>query len=133
MKKFVLASLLAMMTTTAFAWVNPDQKTTCYTFKNNKLQNKSTCVMQTGGGAGGMYLTLKVGKKSYHFETETLTEAMKTVYYPIPNNFDKTKDVIDYYRHPKTYKIVEEYQIGKNTNALFCQKTKDGKVDICYK
>lgn len=129
MKRFILASLLTI-TTTSFAWENPDRKGTCYLFKNNKLQQKSTCMIQSGGGAGAMYLILKMNKKSYHFETETISDDEKTVYYP-NSNLNNPKSVITYQRNTKTLKILKDSQITADTDFMFCHKTQDGKIDIC--
>lgn len=115
----------------AFAHENPDQKATCYLFKNNKLQSKSACIVKSAGGAGGMYTILKFGKKSYHFETNTMTENWKTIYYQ-SSNLNKFIAVNDYSRDKKTLKILKDSEISIDSNFLFCYKTKDGKLDICY-
>lgn len=133
MKNIIIIALCILLPNISFAWENPDQKATCYLFKNNKLQKKSACLMQTGGGAGGMYAILTFNNKKYHFETETMSGNYKTIYYPNGNLENKAKDVIDYARNAKTFKVLKDDENNPDIQMLFCHKTKDGKLDICYR
>ncbi|MDO4897318.1 MAG: hypothetical protein Q3971_08145 [Moraxella sp.] len=130
MKKVSLAMFFIFMSHVVFAWESSTRKTTCYTFLNHRLLNKSSCVLNGGGGVGGITTRLTVGKKQYLFETDTTNEDLPTFYYPNGNININPIDVIEYTRNPKTLKVLKENQ---DTDVLFCYKTKDGKTDICHK
>ncbi|STZ56191.1 Uncharacterised protein [Moraxella lacunata] len=132
MKALIIIAFFMLLPNTSFAYENPDQKATCYLFKNNKLQKKSACLMQTGGGAGGMYAILTFNNKKYHFETETMTGNYEITYYP-NNNLNKPTSVAPYYRDQKTLKILTQKESESRENLLACRKTKDSTLDFCYR
>lgn len=126
MKKLVLVGLFAIGTSVAHA--APAQKTTCYTFTNNKLQQKSACTVQNSDSETAMQTILKVGKKSYRFETEMTSGNYATTYYA---DGDAPQSVESYKRSPRTLKLLPNTQIA-DTKPLYCHKTSDGKVDVCF-
>lgn len=128
--KSVAFGVLTFISMQSFAHDNPDQKTTCYLFQNNKLKSKQSCIMSSGGGAGGMFTILKMCKKSYHFETSTMSQEYPTFYYETDT---ETKNVTEYSRDSKTLRILSDAQLDKAKEPLWCYKTQDKKLDICYK
>lgn len=132
-----MKKLIALLTTQVFviamslpaqAWTNPDQSGTCFFFSGNKLKSKTSCTISSGGGAGGMYTILKVRGKTYNFETETMSENHNTTY--------KGKRVQEYSRHAKSYAVLKNeaavLSAANSNNLLYCYRTSDKKLDICY-
>lgn len=128
--KIITLGSFMLLSSASFAHENPDQNGTCYLLQNNKLKTKQSCVIQTGGGAGGMYTILNLGKKTYHFETSTMSEDFPTVYYETDN---KTKKVTEYSRDSRTLRVLSSTQFDNAKDPLWCYKTQDKKLDICYK
>lgn len=126
--KLLSLTALALLSSASFAHENPDQTGTCYIFKNNQLKAKQSCVIKTGGGAGGMYTILQIGQNFYRFETSTMSEDYPTVYYETDS---KTKEVVEYSRNSKTLRILSNQQMDKAKDPLWCYKTKDNRLDIC--
>lgn len=128
MKKFVCLMMLplALVTTNANARPYPDKLGVCYFFSGNKLKQKTPCVVAAGYGAGAMYTSLQIGKRNYYFETNTMTEDGQTTY--------KGKPVHEYTRDASFYRVLtdKELETAENEELLFCYRTRDKKLDICY-
>lgn len=114
----------------AQAHSNPDQVKTCYTFSGNTLKQKQRCVFSSGGGAGGMYQAITIGKKTYTFETACGMDGCEDYdYYYIGNQ--NPVNVSWYLRNPTTYKKRSESKTFTEENSLSCFKTKNGSLDMC--
>ena len=128
--KFLALLGLLIFSCSAFSAPMSEEVSICYKFNKDKLINKSTCVVSTGYGAGGSYITLEKGKSIYNIEIE--------------NRYDKKTDsyeegditlnemlVTSYYRDLFYNKIADKSFV--NDDSLSCFLTKNKKIDICYK
>lgn len=103
---------------------NPDEVKVCYTYSGNSLKNTQSCIVSSGGGAGGMYQNIKIGSKSYLFEGSCDTDGECDFYL-------KDKPVISYLRDGTFHKKISQSQAATANHLLYCYKTKNGSLDIC--
>ncbi|MFC0820414.1 hypothetical protein [Moraxella marmotae] len=102
--------LAAVLTTTnAQAHSFGEIQTTCFLMKGDKVVKKGKCTVDVGGGAGGTYSYIKMGKKSYLYE-----------------RLFEEKDE-SYNRSAKTFKKINPANIGKQ--YLSCEP--DKPYDVC--
>ncbi|OEC90463.1 hypothetical protein [Acinetobacter sp. YK3] len=126
MKK-TLSLFLALTTSTSiFAHENPDRKGKCIEVNGKNIT--TNCIISSGGGAGGMYTALKIGKKEYLIEENTMNPDAEERSFSLGINADSMLDAKEYYRDPKTKQVIKTYKDG----AWFCSKQIKGKLDVCY-
>lgn len=146
MKKLLIMGALGMGLMyghTAMAGVQSSVgKTTCYTFKKDKLIDKAKCDFYMVEGANSMYpmygfedYSVKTPKMVIHVENSTSCES--------ENDCETTHTVNDkeakssYRSIDKGYKVISNKVIEKmpyqqlNKRVLTCDKTKDGALEIC--
>lgn len=107
---------------------NPDEAKVCYTFAKNKLQKTQSCIVSTGGGAGGVYESIQMGNKKYLFEGACNLEG--NCDYDLIQK-PKNKPVISYLRDGTFHNKISQSQAELAQHLLYCYKTKDGTLDIC--
>ena len=122
-----LGTLAALsMPLLAEAHSSPDEVAVCYNFSGNTLKKTQSCIVSSGGGAGGMYTSIAVGGKKYAMEG------------PCDNNGNcryslNGKPIISYTRDGTFYrKLTKKEAFNNADNLLYCYKTKNGSVDICH-
>ena len=110
---------------------NPDEVKVCYSFSGNTLKQTQPCIVSTGGGAGGIYTSIRIGNKSYLFEGYCSIDGdCEYTYYP--NDPDtKPIDTISYLRDGTFHHKVSEDESALANHLLYCFKTEDGAIDIC--
>ena len=110
---------------------NPDEVKVCYSFSGNTLKQTQPCIVSTGGGAGGIYESIRIGNKSYLFEGYCSIDGdCEYTYYP--NDPDtKPIDTISYLRDGTFHHKVSEDESALANHLLYCFKTEDGAIDIC--
>ena len=79
LKIFIILSL-AISSGAAYTAPISEDAAICYKFLNDKLVNKSTCIVSNGYGAGGSYTTIEQGKSTYSIETEMCYKAKTDEY-----------------------------------------------------
>ena len=52
----------------SYAHSSPDQVKVCYSFAGDTLEQTQSCIVSSGGGAGGVYENIKIGNKYHLFE-----------------------------------------------------------------
>ncbi|MEG2750142.1 MAG: hypothetical protein RR939_12240, partial [Acinetobacter sp.] len=70
MKKTLGLLLILTASVSIFAHENPDKKGKCFEVSGKNIT--TSCLISSGGGAGGMYTALKIGKKEYLIEESTM-------------------------------------------------------------
>ncbi len=125
MKSLIAISLL-FVSISAFAHENPDQKGQCLIVSGKNTPQ--SCVISSGGGAGGMYTILNVNKKQYHIEESTMCE--DDCWIGLGNDIERMKDASQYYLDAKTKKIVKEPK--PNSPFWNCYKQVRGNLNVCY-
>lgn len=127
--KAIILSLGALtaigMPLLAEAHSSPDEVAVCYSFSGNTLKKTQSCIVSSGGGAGGMYTAIAVGGKKYAMEG------------PCDNNGDcsyswNNKPIISYTRDGTFYRKLTQKEAFNADHVLYCYKTKNGSVDICH-
>lgn len=128
--KFLALLGLFTFSCSAFSAPMSENMSICYKFSKNKLIEKSRCIVSTGYGAGGSYVTLEQGKSTYNVEIE--------------NHYDKKTDsyeegditindvVATYYYRNLSYKRITDKRFIHD-DSLNCFLAKNKKIDICYK
>jgi len=102
----------------------------CYKFSNDRLVNKSTCIINSGYGAGGSYVAIEHGKFTYNIET-------MNNYNEKTDDYDESEPTVNdmpayYYHRDLFYKKITDSSFVTDS-SLNCVKTKNKKIDICYK
>ncbi|MDI9741823.1 hypothetical protein ABTH99_17340 [Acinetobacter baumannii] len=124
--------LLGGLISASFTYSAPmsEELSICYTFKSDKLVKKSSCVVNSGYGAGGSYVAIEQGTLTYNIETE-ITHNERTDEYeesePILNDLPAK-----FYARDLFYKKIEDQSLITD-DSLSCYETKNKKIDICYK
>ena len=120
-----LGTLAALgMPLLAQAWSSPDEVKVCYSFSGNTLKKTQSCILSSGGGAGGMYINIAVAGKNYPMEWSTLNENEKIYWNKTP--------MISYYRDGTFHHKLKSNELETANHTLSCYKTKNGSVDICH-
>ena len=129
-----LGTLAALsMPLLAQAHSNPDEVKVCYSFSGDTLKQTQPCIVSTGGGAGGIYESIRIGNKSYLFEGSCyMDDECDYSYYPGgPDGKEKPRDAISYLRDATFHHKVSEDESALANHLLYCFKVKNGSVDIC--
>ena len=122
-KLLALAATLAVLSPAALARPNPDRLGICYQFTNGELTTRAACVISSGYGAGAQYTTLTFNNREYYAEYPNIRPNMA------PTLDGKT--ALEYQRDRSFYGILKGKPI-EGEDYMFCIKTKDGKLDLCY-
>ncbi|MEN8406049.1 hypothetical protein [Acinetobacter seifertii] len=123
----ILIMLVAGISVQAFAHENPDSKGQCFIVDGKNITK--TCVVSSGGGAGGMYTALKIGKQNYHIEETTMNPDSEERSIAMGMDLDHMMDAKEYYRDGNSKKVIKTYKDG----SWFCNRQIKGKLDVCYK
>ena len=104
---------------------SPDEVAVCYSFSGNTLKKTQSCIVSSGGGAGGMYTNIAVGGKKYSMEG------------PCDNNgnckfYWNDKPITSYTRDGTFHHKLTQKEISTANHLLYCYKTKNGSLDICH-
>ncbi|HGU9765499.1 TPA: hypothetical protein ACNFOO_000949 [Acinetobacter baumannii] len=126
MKK-VLVMLAACISVQAFAHENPDRKGQCFIVDGKNITKP--CIVSSGGGAGGMYTALKIGKQNFLIEESTMNPDSEGRSIAMGKDVDNMMDAEEYYRDGNSKKVVKNYKDG----SWFCNKQIKGKLDVCFK
>lgn len=126
MKK-VLVMLAACISVQAFAHENPDRKGQCFIVDGKNITKP--CIVSSGGGAGGMYTALKIGKQDFLIEESTMNPDSEDRSIAMGKDVDNMMDAEEYYRDDNSKKVVKNYKDG----SWFCNKQIKGKLDVCFK
>lgn len=136
-KTIAIAFAVLSLPMLSHAHSNPDEVKVCYSFSGNTLKQIQPCIVSTGGGAGGIYESIRIGNKSYLFEGGCIINGdgdcdYDYAYYPgDPNGKEKPRDAISYLRDATFHHRVSEDESSLANHLLYCFKTKNGSVDIC--
>ena len=129
MKCFVLFGVL-ISSSLVYSAPMREELSICYKFTNDKLAKKSSCIVHSGYGAGGSYVALEQGKSIYNIETQInynektdSSEESEPTLNDLPATF-YTRDLF--------YNKIEDKSLITD-NSLRCYRTKNKKIDICYK
>jgi hypothetical protein len=124
--------LLGGLISTTFTYSAPmsEELSICYNFNSDKLVKKSSCIVHSGYGAGGSYVSIEQDDSIYNIETS--------------NNYDEKTDSYEeseptlndmsarFYHRDLFYKRITDKSLITD-NSLNCVVTKNKKLDICYK
>lgn len=129
MKKVIIVCL-SIFSCSVYSAPMREDVSICYKFNNEKLVNKSTCIINSGYGAGGSYISIEQGKTTYNVETINNYNEKTDEYeesQPTLNSMPAT-----YYHRDLFYKKITDSSLITD-DSLNCIKTKNLKIDICYK
>ncbi|USZ14180.1 hypothetical protein NGM44_07195 [Moraxella sp. FZFQ2102] len=141
MKKFLAIALLGFgLAASGSALAGAAQmfgKTTCYVFSNGKLQSKAQCQMYKEEGANSVYPTY--GFDNYKVKTPkhgvisviNSTSCERENWCESEHTINGKNATSQYRAATKGYKILTEDQAFKTKGALICDKTNNGKLEIC--
>lgn len=137
MKRLALMTLLILASQIAFA-NNHQQATTkqstCYTFLNDNLLSQSPCVLkEVFYDYDGIYRYLTIGEDNYLFRDIMDTQGVRPVYHANGKPSFPAIAITPYLRHSKTLQILSDDEIKNTNDVLYCQKDKNGTLDICYR
>lgn len=124
-KKSLVATVVALVCSGSFAHSTPDQSGVCYTFNGDKLTSKASCIISSGGGAGGMYTSLDFKGKTYSFESSSDRNGNEVW-------SDNKGQVKSYVRDGTFYKKVSESDAQYVDHLLYCFRSSKSKLDICH-
>ena len=129
MKNLILACF-SILSCSVYAAPMNEEVSICYKFSNDQLVKKSTCIINSGYGAGGSYVSIEQGKLSYNIETE-LTDNEQT------DDSEESEPTLNdmsarFYHRDLFYKRITDKSLITD-NSLNCVVTKNKKLDICYK
>ncbi len=123
--KIIILVLALLISSISFAHKFPDANGQCLFMKKNSVFKERMCLVSTGGGAGGSYISLKVSKK------KVLIEISESGDVSVGENVEKLKDGVIYYRDLDSKEIVDIKQ-ARMSGSYLCAKQLKGSIDICY-
>ncbi len=118
------------------------QQTTCYVFKQGKLTTKAKCPMYVDEGANSAYPTYGFYNYSVNVPKAGVIHVINSTSCQSENSCKTThtvnkKKAVSQFRYANQgYKVVSEKQAEKlsatvREKLLSCDKTTDGKLEIC--
>lgn len=119
--------LTAFISVQTFAHENPDRKGQCFVVDGKNISK--TCVVSSGGGTGGLYIALKIGKQKFLIEESTMDPDSDERPIFMGKDGDHVMDAVDYYRDGKTKKVIKNYK----DDSWSCYSQIKGKLDVCYR
>ena len=120
--------LLAGAASLAFAHENPSLKGQCFVPQGK--QQVQACQIDSGGGAGGMYTTFKIGKQTYLIEESLMCDDNTACTVTLGSDPSRLKDATSYQRNVDTKREVPE---GLYDQYWSCVRQIKGKMDVCYR
>ena len=120
--------LLAGVARLALAHENPCLKGLCFVPQGK--QQVHTCQIDSGGGAGGMYTTFKIGKQTYLIEESLICDENTACTVSLGSDPSRLKDATSYQRNVYTKREVPE---GLYDQYWSCVRQIKGKMDVCYR
>ena len=126
--RVLFAVLLAGVASLAFAHENPSLKGQCLVPQGK--QQVHTCQIDSGGGAGGMYTTFKIGKQTYLIEESLMCDDNTACTVTLGSDPSRLKDAATYQRNVYTKREVPE---GLYDQYWSCVRQIKGKMDVCYR
>ena len=120
--------LLACAASFAFAHENPSLKGQCFVPQGK--QQVQACQIDSGGGAGGMYTTFKIGKQTYLIEESLMCDENTACTVSLGSDPSRLKDATTYQRNVYTKREVPE---GLYDQYWSCVRQIKGKMDVCYR
>ena len=120
--------LLAGAASLAFAHENPSLKGQCFVPQGK--QQVHVCQINSGGGAGGMYTTFKIGKQTYLIEESLMCDDNTACTVSMGSGPSRLKDAASYQRNVYTKREVPE---GLYDQYWSCVRQIKGKMDVCYR
>ena len=120
--------LLAGAASFAFAHENPSLKGLCFVPQGK--QQVHACQIDSGGGAGGMYTTFKIGKQTYLIEESLMCDDNTACTVTLGSDPSRLKDATTYQRNVYTKREVPE---GLYDQYWSCVRQIKGKMDVCYR
>lgn len=129
MKNLILV-FFSIFSCSIYAAPMNEEVSICYKFSNDQLVKKSTCIISSGYGAGGSYVAIEQGKFTYNIET-------MNNYNEKTDDYDESEPTVNdmpayYYHRDLFYKKITDSSFVTDS-SLNCVKTKNKKIDICYK
>lgn len=115
------------LTSAAFAHENPDRKGQCFVVDGKNITKP--CVVSSGGGAGGMYTALKIGKQNFLIEESTMNPDSEERSIVMGKDVDHFMDAVEYSRDFKTKKVIKNFK----SDSWSCYSQIKGKLDVCYR
>ena len=126
--RVVFTVLLAGAASFAFAHENPSLKGLCFVPQGK--QQVQACQIDSGGGAGGMYTTFKIGKQTYLIEESLMCDENTACTVTLGSDPSRLKDATSYQRNVDTKREVPE---GLYDQYWSCVRQIKGKMDVCYR
>ena len=126
--RVVFTVLLAGAVSLAFAHENPSLKGLCFVPQGK--QQVHACQIDSGGGAGGMYTTFKIGKQTYLIEESLMCDDNTACTVTLGSDPSRLKDAASYQRNVDTKREVPE---GLYDQYWSCVRQIKGKMDVCYR
>ena len=126
--RVVFTVLLAGAASLAFAHENPSLKGLCFVPQGK--QQVHACQIDSGGGAGGMYTTFKIGKQTYLIEESLMCDDNTACTVSLGSDPSRLKDAASYQRNVDTKREVPE---GLYDQYWLCVRQIKGKMDVCYR
>ena len=120
--------LLACAASFAFAHENPSLKGLCFVPQGK--QQVHACQIDSGGGAGGMYTTFKIGTQTYLIEESLMCDDNTACTVSLGSDPSRLKDAASYQRNVDTKREVPE---GLYDQYWSCVRQIKGKMDVCYR
>ena len=126
--RVVFTVLLAGAASLAFAHENPSLKGLCFVPQGK--QQVHACQIDSGGGAGGMYTTFKIGTQTYLIEESLMCDDNTACTVSLGSDPSRLKDAATYQRNVDTKRVVPE---GLYDQYWSCVRQINGKMDVCYR
>ena len=126
--RVVFTVLLAGAASLALAHENPSLKGQCFVPQGK--QQVQACQIDSGGGAGGMYTTFKIGKQTYLIEESLMCDENTACTVSLGSDPSRLKDATSYQRNVDTKREVPE---GLYDQYWSCVRQIKGKMDVCYR
>ena len=126
--RVVFTVLLAGAASLALAHENPSLKGQCFVPQGK--QQVQACQIDSGGGAGGMYTTFKIGKQTYLIEESLMCDDSTACTVTLGSDPSRLKDATTYQRNVYTKREVPE---GLYDQYWSCVRQIKGKMDVCYR
>ena len=126
--RVVFTVLLAGAASLALAHENPSLKGLCFVPQGK--QQVHACQIDSGGGAGGMYTTFKIGTQTYLIEESLMCDDNTACTVSLGSDPSRLKDAASYQRNVYTKREVPE---GLYDQYWSCVRQIKGKMDVCYR
>lgn len=124
-RALTIALAISALPMFAQAHSSPDEVGVCYKFSGDKVKDTQSCIISSGGGAGGMYTNIKMNNRSYPFE------GMCGMNSKCDYNLNG-KSITSYIRDGIFHKRISQEEASTAEHLLYCFKNKNGSIDICH-